>query len=81
MAKEKRTASLLTPNDVAELLSVARRTIIAMARDGHDRPGPSVAQEVELHAAGVLAPHVPPGNRVEQARGGDFAAAFDAHRS
>jgi excisionase family DNA binding protein len=34
MAKEKRAASLLTPDDVAELLRVARRTVINMARDG-----------------------------------------------
>ena len=38
MPGEKRTASLLTPNDVAELLCVARKTIVVMARDG--RPGP-----------------------------------------
>ena len=34
MPREKRTASLLTPDDVAELLCVARRTVVTMARDG-----------------------------------------------
>ena len=34
MAKEKRTASSMTPDDVAELICVARKTVVTMARDG-----------------------------------------------
>jgi excisionase family DNA binding protein len=34
MVKEKRTPSLLMPDDVAGLLSVTRKTVVAMARDG-----------------------------------------------
>jgi excisionase family DNA binding protein len=34
MPREKKTASLLTPDDVAELLCVARKTVVPMACDG-----------------------------------------------
>ncbi len=34
MAKAKDTAKLLTPDDLAEMLGLARKTVIVMARDG-----------------------------------------------
>ncbi len=52
MKKEKERSSLLTPDEVAEMLRVARKTIIVMARDGRI-PSLRVGRFVRFDAAEV----------------------------
>ncbi len=52
MKKEKERSVLLTPDEVAEMLRVARKTVIVMARDGRI-PSLHVGRRVRFDAVEI----------------------------
>ncbi len=52
MKKEKERSVLLTPDEVAEMLRVARKTVVVMARDGRI-PSLRVGRRVRFDAVEI----------------------------